>query len=120
MIFLFTIIREGGHRHHITGLLYTLNHWFLLGITEYPVNKTCSSLPRMWHQPRGGRIVAEPIMNCVFANSSADRAGTRKRLSVTRKLYDARSKTLKSKGWRRETVLRMCSEMNKREKIYHL
>ena len=116
MIFLFTIIRDGGHCNHIAGLLYTLNHWFLLGITEIPADKTCTSLPQMWHQPRGGRIVAEPIMNCVFANSSADRAGTRKKLPVTCKLYDARSKILKSEGWRRETVLRMCSEMNKREK----
>ena len=90
-----------------------------MGITEIPADKTCTSLPQMWHQPRGGRIVAEPIMNCVFANSSADRAGTRKKLPVTYKLYDARSKILKSEGWRRETVLRMCSEMNKREKKPH-
>ena len=68
-LFFFTIIREGGHCNHIAGLLYT--HWFLLGI-EIPADKTCTSLPQMWHQPRGGRIVAEPIMNCVFANSSAD------------------------------------------------
>ena len=110
MIFLFTFIREGGHCTHIAGLLYTLNHWFLLGITEIPADKTCTSLPQMWHQPRDGCIVAEPIMK------SADQTGTRKKLPVTCKLYDARSKILKSEGWRRETVLRMCSEMNKREK----
>ena len=86
VIFLFTIIRDEGHCNHIAGLLYTLNHWFLLGITEIPA--------QMWHQPRGGRIVAEPIMNCVFANSSADRAGTRNKLPVTCKLYDTNLGTM--------------------------
>ena len=30
-----------------------------MGITEIPAVKTCTSLPQMWHQPRGGRIVTE-------------------------------------------------------------
>ena len=115
-LFLFTIVRKGGHCNHIAGLLYTLNHWFLLGLKEIPADKTCTSLPQMWHQPRGTRIESEPIMNCIFANSSTDKGGTRKRSPVTCKLYDARSKMLRSEGWRRETVVRMCSEMSKREK----
>ena len=55
-------------------------------------------------------------MNSVFANSSADRAGTEKGLPVTCKLCNARSKILKSERWRRETFSRMCIEMNQREK----
>ena len=51
------------------GLLYTLNHRFLLGLTEFSADKMCTSLPQMWRQPCGARIEPEPVMNCVFANS---------------------------------------------------
>ena len=49
------------------GLLYVLNHWFLLCLTEFSADKMCTSLPQMWHQPCGARMEPEPVMNCVFA-----------------------------------------------------
>ena len=102
------------------GLLYTLNHWFLLGLKEIPADKTCTSLPQLWHQPRGTRIQPEPAMSCCFVQASTDRDGQRKKPPVTCKLYDARSKSLRSEGWKREVVLRMCEQITKKTKNLHV
>lgn len=60
-------LRIGGHCNHVFGLLYTLNHWFMLKLTEIPADKTCTSLPQTWHVPRGPQIQPEPVMSCSFA-----------------------------------------------------
>ena len=38
-------LRRGGHCNHVVGLLFTLNHWFLLGLKEIAADKTFTSLP---------------------------------------------------------------------------
>ncbi|XP_031566100.1 adhesion G protein-coupled receptor B1-like [Actinia tenebrosa] len=36
---------NGGHCNHLFGLLYTLNHWFMLNLNEIPADKTCTTTP---------------------------------------------------------------------------
>ena len=107
--------RTGGHCNHIFALLYLLSHWSLLGQKEIPADKTCTSLPQVWHQPRGDRIEPEPVMACTFAQASSDRGGNRKRPPVVCKLYDARSKCLKRNGWNHQDILAKCGEMASRQ-----
>lgn len=109
-------LRRGRHCNHVVGLLFTLNHWFLLGLKEIPADKTCTSLPQLWHQPRGACIQPEPAMSCCFVQPSTDRDGQRKKPPVTCKLYDARSKSLRFEGWKREVVLRMCEQAKQKGK----
>ena len=72
-------LRRGGHCNHVVGLLFTLNHWFLLRLKEIPADKTCTSLPQLWHRPRGACIQPEPAMSCCFVQPSTDQDGQRKK-----------------------------------------
>lgn len=110
------LLRRGGHCNHVVGLLFTLNHWFLLGLKEIPADKTCTSLPQLWHQPMGARIQPEPAMSCCFVRPSTDCDGQRKKPLVTCKLYDAGSKSLRFERWKREVVLRMCEHGKQKDK----
>ena len=105
--------RAGGHCHHMFALLYLLTHWSLLNLGEIPADNTCTSLPQAWSVPRGDRIEPEPVMKCSYGQAATDQVGKRKRPPVSCKLYDARSKRIKTMGWRPEIVLNLCSELAK-------
>ena len=98
------------------GLLYLLNHWCMLGIKEIPANKTCTSVPQEWHNPRGNSIEPEPVMKCSFSKASSDKDGKRKLHPVTCKLYDARGRDLRLSGWKQKSVKKMCQYLSNEQK----
>lgn len=95
--FLSTSHWHGGCCNHVVDLLYVLDHWLLLGLKEISTYKTCTSLPQLWHQPRGAHILPEPAMSCCFVQASNDWDGQRKcKLSCQVKTAGVRS--LESRG----------------------
>ena len=57
-----------GSCSHVVGLIFTLQHWLLLGLQDIPAEVTCTSLPQQWNIPRGKRIASEPICNIIVMN----------------------------------------------------
>lgn len=88
----------------------------MLGIREIPADKTCTSVPQEWHQPRGDNIDPDPVMKCAFSKASSDKDGKRKLHPVTCKLYDARGRDLRSSGWKQKSVMEMCNYLSNEEK----
>ena len=112
----FFLFRVGGHCDHIFALLYLLNHWTMLGITDIPADLTCTSIAQEWHKPRGDSITPEPIMKCTFVKSGVEGNRKRKLDPVSCKLYDARDSSLRIKGWERESVMGMCNFLSSEKK----
>lgn len=65
-----------------------IQHFASEGIKEIAWDKTCTSLPMKWHEPRGSKITPAPVMNISFANTAV---GDRKRNPVQCSLYEARA-----------------------------
>ena len=52
-------LRSAGYCSHIVGLMYTLD--LQRGQKEVSNPLSCTSMPQMWHKPRGKTIQNEPV-----------------------------------------------------------
>ena len=75
----------------MVAFLCQIQHWSLTRIKEIPAEKSCTSRPQNWHNPRGEKITPQPLMKLTFAKATTDRQ-QRKRDPDFCRLYDARAK----------------------------
>lgn len=99
------------------GMLFLLNHWSMLKIQEIPCGskETCTSVPQVWHKPRGDKIRPDPVMKCVFTKSGYEHDKKRKREAVSCKLYDARRKNLR-KSFTSTSVMNICNVLSQQDR----
>ena len=55
-----------GFCNHAIPVMYLVPHYSMGNVKAIPDDVACTSLPQLWHKPRGKQIAAEPLMGMVF------------------------------------------------------
>jgi hypothetical protein len=48
---------------HIIALLYIVNYWVSMKMTEIPADMSCTEVGQVWHEPHGDKIESDSHMS---------------------------------------------------------
>ena len=77
-----------GFCNHAIGLMYLMSHYSMASMKTVPDDATCTSVPQLWHKPRGKKINSEPLMDMVFKKPRLD-VSTAQETGVSCSVYQA-------------------------------